>query len=92
MAARNFVRRIHLIPALLLQVLVRAYQLLIAPFCFGCCRFTPSCSHYAQDALQMHPLHRAVWLIARRVVRCNPWGATGYDPVPAPEKTHMVPK
>ena len=46
------------------------------------CRFIPTCSQYAEEALKTLPLPRALWLIARRLSRCHPWGGHGYDPVP----------
>jgi putative membrane protein insertion efficiency factor len=59
-------------------------HLLLGPL--GCgCRFEPTCSRYAIKALKIHPLHRALWLIIRRVSRCHPWGGEGYDPVPPRE-------
>ena len=63
-------------------VVVRAYQLLLSPFAGGACRFHPSCSHYAVDALQTHGLARGIWLAAKRVSRCHPLGSAGFDPVP----------
>ena len=62
--------------------LVRAYQLAISPFLPPSCRFYPSCSHYAIEALQRHGMFRGVWLALRRVVRCHPWNPGGHDPVP----------
>jgi uncharacterized protein len=47
------------------------------------CRFDPTCSSYALEAIEVHGAARGSWLAARRVLRCHPWGATGYDPVPA---------
>jgi len=70
--------------ALVLTGVVRAYQLTIRP-CIGAnCRFEPSCSHYALDALRLHGAVRGSGLAARRVLRCNPWHPGGYDPVPPP--------
>jgi putative membrane protein insertion efficiency factor len=63
-------------------VVVRAYQLLLSPFAGGACRFHPSCSHYAVDAIQIHGLARGIWLAAKRVSRCHPLGSAGFDPVP----------
>jgi putative membrane protein insertion efficiency factor len=63
-------------------VVVRAYQLLLSPFAGGACRFHPSCSHYAVDAIQTHGLARGIWLAAKRVSRCHPLGSAGFDPVP----------
>lgn len=48
------------------------------------CRFVPSCSTYARESLEAHGAIRGTWLAARRLLRCNPWGGQGYDPVPAP--------
>ena len=62
--------------------LVRAYQLLIAPFAGGACRFDPSCSAYAVEAIERHGVARGVGLSLRRVARCHPWGGCGFDPVP----------
>lgn len=61
---------------------VRAYQLVLRPLIGPQCRFEPSCSHYAIAALRAHGAARGSLLAARRVLRCNPWTAGGYDPVP----------
>jgi putative membrane protein insertion efficiency factor len=63
-------------------ILIRAYQLALAPFSGGACRFTPSCSEYAIDALATHGLARGLWLALRRVARCHPFATPGVDPVP----------
>jgi putative membrane protein insertion efficiency factor len=62
--------------------LVHAYQFLVSPVLPMSCRYDPSCSHYACEALGRHgPLYGA-WLALLRVGRCHPWGGDGYDPVP----------
>ena len=66
----------------LLLVLVRAYRWAISPMLPAACRFHPSCSSYAEEALQRHGAFRGGWLAARRVCRCGPWHSGGYDPVP----------
>ena len=63
-------------------LLVRAYQLLIAPFSGGACRFEPSCSAYALEAIARHGARRGLWLAIRRVARCHPWARPGLDQVP----------
>lgn len=62
--------------------LVNLYRIAISPWLGGNCRFQPTCSEYAIEALQTHGVLRGSWLAARRIVRCNPWGGSGYDPVP----------
>jgi len=70
--------------ATLLRALVRLYQLTLAGVLPPSCRFEPSCSHYAMEALRQHGAMRGTVLTVRRLLRCNPWGGMGYDPVPAP--------
>ena len=62
--------------------LVRAYQLVVSPFLPPSCRFYPTCSHYAIEALQRHGAWKGFWLALRRVTRCHPWNPGGHDPVP----------
>ena len=62
--------------------MIRAYQLAISPMLGNRCRFHPSCSQYAVEALGRHGLFKGVWLATRRVGRCHPWHPGGYDPVP----------
>ncbi len=67
---------------LVLRILIRAYQLLIAPALGVNCRFEPSCSHYAQEAIANYGAWRGMRLAAQRLLRCHPWGGSGFDPVP----------
>jgi putative membrane protein insertion efficiency factor len=62
--------------------LVRGYQLFISPFVPPSCRFHPTCSHYAIEALHKHGATRGLWLAIRRISRCHPWHPGGHDPVP----------
>lgn len=62
--------------------LVRFYQAAISPYLPASCRFTPTCSHYAIEALQKHGLLKGGWLSIKRISSCHPWGRSGYDPVP----------
>jgi len=68
----------------LLRGLVRAYQLVISPLLLPSCRYLPSCSDYAAEAIEVHGALRGCWLALRRLLRCHPWGGSGYDPVPLP--------
>ena len=65
-----------------LIAIVRAYQYLLSPWWGSQCRFTPTCSHYAIEALERHGALGGAWLAVRRILRCHPWSAGGYDPVP----------
>jgi uncharacterized protein len=62
---------------------IRAYQLLVAPILAPSCRYYPSCSHYAAEAVARYGAWRGSLLAARRLLRCHPWGGSGYDPVPS---------
>lgn len=66
----------------LVVLLIRGYQRLVPSPFRGACRFHPTCSAYALEALERHGFARGLWLAARRVTRCHPLGASGYDPVP----------
>lgn len=70
-------------PRLLAIGLIRCYQWTISPFLGPCCRFQPSCSHYALEAISRFGLLRGGWLGMRRIARCHPWHPGGLDPVPA---------
>ena len=69
----------------LLRLLVRAYQFTLSPVMAPSCRFAPNCSDYALQALERFGPARGIWMAMHRIVRCNPWGGQGLDPVP--EKT-----
>jgi len=65
-----------------LLALVSAYRYVVSPLLPQACRFHPSCSSYAEEALERHGAWHGGWLAARRLCRCGPWHAGGYDPVP----------
>ena len=64
---------------------IRAYRLLLSPWLGLNCRYQPTCSAYALEALEKHGVIRGTWLAIRRIVRCHPGGGSGYDPVPERE-------
>ncbi|HUE77602.1 MAG TPA: membrane protein insertion efficiency factor YidD [Longimicrobiales bacterium] len=65
-----------------LLTLVRFYRRAISPLLPASCRFTPTCSAYAEEAIRRHGPARGGWLAVRRLARCHPFGGSGYDPVP----------
>jgi putative membrane protein insertion efficiency factor len=69
-----------------LKFLIRAYQLALSPMLGPRCRFYPSCSQYALEAIESHGALRGSWLTARRICRCHPFHPGGFDPVP--QHTH----
>jgi len=73
--------------ARLALVLIRLYQLVLSPFLGGSCRFVPSCSEYAREAVCSHGAMRGMILAMRRVARCHPFAKAGLDPVPTPGKS-----
>ena len=65
-----------------LLVLIKGYQRFVSPALPAACRYTPTCSAYAAEAVQKYGAIKGSWLAARRLLRCQPWGGHGYDPVP----------
>lgn len=72
---RNLLSELLILP-------IRLYRACISPLLPPSCRFTPTCSQYAIEALRKHGPLRGLWLTVRRLLRCHPWGGSGYDPVP----------
>ena len=70
--------------AALVLVLLRGYKFLLSPLFAGGCRYLPSCSDYAREAVERYGAVRGSWLALKRLVRCHPLGSHGYDPVPQP--------
>jgi len=62
---------------------IRLYQWTLSPLLGTTCRYAPSCSEYAAEAIATHGALRGGWLTLRRLLRCHPWGGSGYDPVPS---------
>jgi putative membrane protein insertion efficiency factor len=71
----NVVSRILILP-------IRVWQVTVSAVLPPTCRYSPSCSAYAIEALQRHGPVKGLWLGGRRIARCHPWGSSGYDPVP----------
>jgi uncharacterized protein len=70
------------VAARIILILIRAYQVGISPWLGPACRYEPTCSAYADQAVRKHGAARGSWLALRRLLRCHPWGGSGYDPVP----------
>jgi len=78
---------VSVIAGSLLRGAIRAYQLGLAPVLGNNCRYEPSCSHYAQEAIRLHGPLRGTLMALARIARCHPWHEGGYDPVP-PAHSH----
>ncbi|MGZ3776616.1 MAG: membrane protein insertion efficiency factor YidD [Mucilaginibacter sp.] len=63
-------------------ILIRIYQYLISPITGASCRYTPTCSQYAVEAIKKYGAFKGGWLTIKRIASCNPWGGDGHDPVP----------
>ncbi|MEO6456121.1 MAG: membrane protein insertion efficiency factor YidD [Ginsengibacter sp.] len=63
-------------------LLIKLYQWIISPWLGSQCRYTPTCSQYALEALKKYGAIKGLWLTIKRIARCNPWGGHGHDPVP----------
>ena len=80
MKFREVVRKVLSAPFILL---IKFYQVCISPLKGGpTCRFTPTCSQYALEAIRKYGPFKGGWLALKRILRCHPWGGSGYDPVP----------
>ena len=69
-------------PANILILLINIYQYTLSPFIGRNCRYTPTCSNYGIEAIRKYGAIKGGWLTIKRVASCNPWGGSGYDPVP----------
>lgn len=74
--------RVSELPRRLLEAMIRGYRFAISPMFPRSCRFEPTCSQYALEALERYGARRGSWLIVKRVARCNPFVSGGFDPVP----------
>ena len=70
------------LPAKFLILLIRIYQVTLSPWIGKSCRYTPTCSNYGIEAIQKYCFFKGGWLTFKRILSCNPWGGSGYDPVP----------
>ena len=68
-------------------ILIKVYQTVISPFTPATCRYQPTCSHYAKEALEVHGFFKGGRLALKRIFSCHPWGGKGFDPVPPKDST-----
>ena len=78
----NVIRSIKRLPADFLILLIRIYQVTLSPWFGKSCRYTPTCSNYGIEAIRKYGFFKGGWLTFKRILSCNPWGGSGYDPVP----------
>ncbi|MDD2594309.1 MAG: membrane protein insertion efficiency factor YidD [Bacteroidales bacterium] len=79
---KNLIRLLKKALALPFILLIKFYQVCISPYTMPACRFTPTCSAYAMEAIKKYGIFKGSFLAAKRILRCHPWGGSGYDPVP----------
>jgi putative membrane protein insertion efficiency factor len=77
--------------AALLLLCIRAYQFTVRPLLAGSCRYAPSCSEYAVEAISRHGPWHGGWLGIKRILRCHPWSRGGFDPVPTDDRAGAPP-
>ena len=75
-------KKIAQLPADFLILLIRIYQVTLSPFIGRNCRYSPTCSNYGIEAIKKYGAIKGGWLTIKRILSCNPWGGSGYDPVP----------
>jgi len=82
MNINNFFKKFFHLLAIPFIVVIKIYQVLISPLFPPSCRFIPTCSQYSVEALRKYGILKGGWLSIKRILRCHPWGGSGYDPVP----------
>lgn len=75
-------KKLKRLPAKFLILLIRIYQWTLSPLIGRSCRYTPTCSNYGIEAIEKYGAIKGGWLTFKRILSCNPWGGSGYDPVP----------
>ena len=82
MSIGNFLKKLLQLLAIPFILLIKIYQVLLSPLFPPSCRFIPTCSQYSVEALKKYGILKGIWLSIKRILRCHPWGGSGYDPVP----------
>ncbi len=82
MLLKQTMKKVKILLQYFFVALIRLYQTCISPFTPPACRFTPTCSQYALEAIRKYGPFKGLWLAIKRLLRCHPWGGSGYDPVP----------
>jgi putative membrane protein insertion efficiency factor len=84
----NILYRLIYYTQLCIIKIIVLYKKLISPMLPNACRFTPTCSEYMIEAIKLHGTLKGIYLGLKRIIRCNPWGKCGHDPVPAQKKNY----
>ena len=87
---RRTLSYLMLAPRNVLVTILKVYRAVISPLYGDVCRYYPSCSHYAMQAIQHHGVMRGIWFGSRRLARCHPWAEGGIDDIPAPAREHVA--
>ncbi|MGD8781125.1 MAG: membrane protein insertion efficiency factor YidD [Ignavibacteria bacterium] len=82
-----FFEKLFIVLSYPLILIVKIYQVFISPILPSSCRYQPTCSEYTIEALKTHGILKGGWLSIKRIVSCNPWGGSGFDPVPPKKKS-----
>jgi putative membrane protein insertion efficiency factor len=91
MSPNPVIRHLSNLAAFLIRTLIHAYQALLSPLFYGSCRFYPSCSHFAEEAVQIHGPVKGAWMALGRLLRCQPFCKGGFDPVPPAKSAASTP-
>ena len=92
MTKNPHIKKINKLLVIAITALIDFYKKIISPFLPNACRFEPTCSEYMKEAIQIHGIFKGTYLGIKRILRCHPWGESGFDPVPKKYRKKHVDK